>query len=364
MRTPAARSVAPGGRPADSSGGPWRPNGGARYPTRAVSARPDLAALAARLPARPWTRFAPAPTGQLHLGHVANAIYVWGLARVLGGRVRLRIEDHDRQRCRPGFERALLDDLEWLGFLPDTPAIQAFRAGPCEGRQSDRDPVYREALAHLAARGLLYGCVCTRREIDDAARAGRDTGAGRTGDVSRPDGTRDRGVELHYPGTCRDAGHPLTDGVGWRVRLDPAEVRFDDGLVGPVRQTPARQCGDLLVRDRLGNWTYQFAVAVDDLAQDISLVVRGRDLLESTGRQILLARLLGRTTPPVFVHHPLVMRTETAKLSKSDGDTGVADLRRDGWTAARVIGEAAARVGLIETTRPVEAEQVERLFRG
>ena len=116
------------------------------------------------------------------------------------------------------------------------------------------------------------------------------------------------------------------------------------------------------MRDRLGNWTYQFAATVDDLAQDVSLVVRGRDLLESTGRQIQLARLLGREAPPVFVHHPLVMKSATAKLSKSDGDTGVADLRRAGRTPEQVIGEAAWRAGLQPSAAPLAAVDVITLF--
>jgi glutamyl-tRNA synthetase/glutamyl-Q tRNA(Asp) synthetase len=123
-------------------------------------------------------------------------------------------------------------------------------------------------------------------------------------------------------------------------------VVFDDGLEGRVSQRPAEQCGDVLVRDRLGNWTYQWAASVDDWRQDVSLVVRGTDLLASTGRQIRLAEFAGRAVPARFVHHPLVLESPTRKLSKSDGDTGVSDLRAAGWTAGRVLGEAAALVGL------------------
>ena len=131
-------------------------------------------------------------------------------------------------------------------------------------------------------------------------------------------------------------------------------MAFDDVVRGPTAQDPAAQCGDLLLRDRLGNWTYQFAVAVDDTAQAIDLVVRGDDLFASTGRQILLARLLGRTTPPVFAHHGLVMKSPTQKLSKSDGDTGVRDLRVAGWTPERVLGAAAQAVGLLDAARNLD----------
>jgi glutamyl-Q tRNA(Asp) synthetase len=263
-------------------------------------------------PSSSLTRFAPAPTGWLHLGHVRNAQHVWDIARARGARVLLRIEDHDRERCRPEYEAGILDDLDWLGFRPDVYPTDCFRAGPCEGRQSDRDAVYREALEMLRARGLVYGCDCSRRT---------------TGSV--------------YSGRCRTRGLPLADDVGWRVRMDGGEETFDDLLLGPQRQDPSRQCGDVLLRDRLGNWTYQFAVTVDDWRQGIDLVVRGVDLLDSTGRQIRLARLLGREAPPVFAHHPLIMKTPQQKLSKADGDTGVRDLRANGWTAEQVM--AAAR---------------------
>jgi glutamyl-tRNA synthetase/glutamyl-Q tRNA(Asp) synthetase len=258
------------------------------------------------------TRFAPAPTGFLHLGHVVNALYVWGMAQEAGGLVRLRIEDHDRQRSRPKFEAAILEDLAWLGFSGSGPIV----------RQSERDEVYRSAVATLASVGRLYGCTCTRAEIQKAPA--------------------DVNGERRYPGTCRDRGIGLTDGVGWRVRLDPGEERFDDLLRGPQVQVPFAQSGDLLVRDRLGNWTYQFAVVVDDIAQEITHVIRGMDLLPSTGRQIALARLLGRATPPRFAHHPLVMKTATEKLSKSDGDSGVRDLRAAGWSVGDVLARASA----------------------
>jgi glutamyl-Q tRNA(Asp) synthetase len=305
---------------------------------------PPPAALRARLPPSPLTRFAPAPTGYLHLGHVVNAIHVWGLARAVGGRVLLRIEDHDRQRCRPEYESALLDDLDWLGFAPDVFPTAVFRAGRCDGRQSDRDAVYRAAIADLQSQGLVYGCACTRREIEAAS------GAEASGD------------ELRYPGTCRDRGLPLDDAHGWRIRLPDDVVAFDDAVQGPSAQTPATQCGDLLARDRLGNWTYQFAVTVDDVRQGIDLVIRGDDLFASTGRQILLARLLGRSTPPVYVHHGLVMKSPTQKLSKSDGDSGVRDLRAAGWTAARVIGHAAHAAGLIPEQREIASADVGTLF--
>ena len=257
------------------------------------------------------TRFAPAPTGWLHLGHVLNAEYVWNS----GAEVLLRVEDHDRERCRPEYEAGILEDLDWLGYRWSGPVV----------RQSERDAVYREAVAALGAKGLIYACDCSRREIQE-----------RTSDLEP------RTSELRYTGRCRSRGLPVDNGIGWRVRMDPGAERFVDGILGPQEQDPSQQCGDVSIRDRLGNWTYQFCAAVDDFRQDIDLVIRGVDLLPSTGRQIRLARLLGRPTPAEFRHHPLIMKSADQKLSKSDGDTGVRDLRARGWTPSRVLSVVSA----------------------
>jgi glutamyl-tRNA synthetase/glutamyl-Q tRNA(Asp) synthetase len=292
------------------------------------------------------SRFAPAPTGYLHLGHVVNALYVWGVTGALGGRVLLRIEDHDRQRSRPGFEQAILDDLDWLGFVPDEPPTSAFRAGGCLGRQSDRGDIYEAALADLRARGLTYACDCSRADLEGAAAA---TGLDQE--------------ELRYPGSCAARGLPERPGLGIRVRLARSEEQFVDLRHGLQRQVPADQCGDVLVRDRVGNWTYQFAAAVDDFRQQITLVVRGDDLLRSTGRQLQLARLAGRSTPLRFLHHALVMKNATQKLSKSDRDTSVGDLRRAGWSASDVIGQAASLARLIPSRRPLPPSAAPDLLR-
>jgi glutamyl-Q tRNA(Asp) synthetase len=301
---------------------------------------PDLRSLGARLPSGPRTRFAPSPTGWLHLGHVVNALYTWGVAGALGGRVLLRIEDHDRERSRPEYERGILEDLAWLGLEGD-------RGTECSeplARQSEREVSYTRALRSLEARGLVYACVCSRRQIEQSATGGA--------------------AELTYPGTCRARGLPPGAGAGLRVRLDRGIERFEDALMGAHAQDPARQSGDLLIRDRIGGWTYQFAVTVDDFEQRVDLVIRGADLLASTGRQIRLARLLGRADPPVFLHHPLLYGTTGVKLSKSNRDTGIRDLRAQGLSAEDVLGLAAAGAGLIERPRPVVAREVPSLFRG
>jgi glutamyl/glutaminyl-tRNA synthetase len=311
------------------------------------SSRDLIAFLQSRV-AHPVTRFAPAPTGDLHLGHVVNAIYVWGLARALDGRVILRIEDHDRQRSRPEFEHGLLDDLDWLGFEPDVFPTASYRLTMCEGRQSERSEIYRRALDPLIASSVVYGCDCSRARLAaDMPQLAVDDGS----------------TERPYPGTCRDKGIALADGIGWRLRFDDGVETFEDGLTGPQSQNPSAQCGDLLLRDRLGNWTYQCVAAIDDYVQGVTLVVRGQDLLPSTGRQIRLARLAGRTEPAVFVHHPLVMKSAAQKLSKSDGDSGIRDLRREGWTPADVIGYAAHLGGLLPERRAIDANDVASIFR-
>jgi glutamyl-Q tRNA(Asp) synthetase len=295
----------------------------------------DLPSLARRLPSRPVTRFAPSPTGYLHLGHVANAAYVWGIAGALDGRVLLRLEDHDRIRCRPEYESALLEDLDWLGFAPDRGTTAEFRAGPSNFRQSDCEEVYRAALARLSEKAPVYACDCSRRDIAE-------------------DGGDAFSQETRYSGRCRDRGLPLAIGIGVRVQITPGPERFGDGLLGEQVQVPSEQCGDLLLRDRVGNWTYHFAVVVDDARQEIDLVIRGCDLLPSTGRQIQLARLLGRANPPLFVHHPLICKSGGVKLSKATGDTGIRELRRQGVPPSAVLGQAVYLTGLLPTPRELQ----------
>jgi len=147
-----------------------------------------------------------------------------------------------------------------------------------------------------------------------------------------------------------------------RVRLESTVEHFVDLRHGLQEQRPSEQCGDLLIRDRDGNWTYQFAVAVDDFDQGVTLVIRGDDLLASTGRQLALARLLGRTEPAWFLHHPLLMKSPTQKISKSDGDTGVRELRARGWTPENVIGLAAAQGGLTPAPRGIRAADVSSIM--
>ncbi len=267
-----------------------------------------------------------------------NAVFVWSLARAFDGTVLLRIEDHDRARARDEYVRSIAEDLAWLGLAPDN-----LRLGfPAPLTQRDETP-YAAALEMLHARGAVYPCRCSRREI---AAAGERAG------------------EVRYPGTCRTAMVPPTETMARRLRLPTTSVRFDDLRHGAQEQVPATQCGDLLVRDRLGQWTYQFAVVVDDLRQGVDVVIRGDDLLASTGRQVLLASALGREQPPLTLHHPLLTHPDGTKLSKSRGDTGLRDLRDAGWSAPRVLGHAAFLAGLQPSPAPLPATDLATLWAG
>lgn len=297
----------------------------------------------ATLPTRWRTRFAPAPTGFLHLGHAVSAIYVWGLARAFGGRIILRIEDHDRARSRREYERAILDDLDWLGLTPDIGSTNDFRAGTHPQRQSDSGTRYEAALEQLDRAGLVYACDCSRRDI-----------AQEVPDIF--------GEEMRYPGHCRARGVDRTKAKARRVVMSAGTEAFDDLRLGPQAQEPAAQCGDLLVRDRRGQWTYQFAVVVDDMEQGVDVVIRGEDLLQSTGRQIRVGRLLGRGQPPRFLHHPLLMKADGRKLSKSAGDTGIGELRTAGVRPEEVLGRAAVLAGLLDAPRPLAAADLPSLF--
>lgn len=248
------------------------------------------------------TRFAPSPTGRLHLGHFEHLRWLHAIAGLGGARVLVRIEDHDRRRCTPGFEAAILDDLAWLGFQVDSGSLDSLLSGhPSPWRQSDHPERYAAEFARLRAAGLLYGCTCTRGDL----------------------GPSDENGERHYPGTCR--GQPIErDGANVvRLQLPDQTVVVEDLLLGTLHQHPLHDHGDPVIRDARGQWTYQFSVVVDDLFDDVNLIIRGADLVASTGRQHLMAALVGRTTPFITAHHPLLLDAEGRKLSKRDRSTAL-----------------------------------------
>lgn len=314
------------------------------------TARPDPRVL----PARPVTRFAPAPTGHLHLGHLANALYVWGVAQATGGRVVLRIEDHDRQRSRPEYERAIIEYLERLGLRWDEPTSDAF-AGATPYRQSDANAAYLAALDRLRDDGLVYACACTRTTFAEyEAERGRPWRG-----IGCPGGCRAEGLDEAGAWGATAAA----PGLSLRLAVGAGSERWVDLLAGPMADEPAAT-GDLLVRDRVGNWTYAFCVVVDDARHGIDLVVRGRDLLDATPVQLRLARLLGRDVSPRFLHHPLVRRMSGQKLSKAERDTAVREMLDAGATPAELFGRAARLAALREEASPVEPGALGTLFGG
>lgn len=281
------------------------------------------------------TRFAPSPTGHLHLGHVASAIYVWGLARLVGAEVILRMEDHDQGRCRKSYEESILRDLEWLGFEPDegVSSLDTSRF-----RQSDHFERYAKALQFLAKDS--YFCGCSRKEILD-----RNIHSSHAS-------------ELHYDGHCRSRN----EGPNIRLRFDERVVRFDDHFLGLQEQIPSRQCGDVLLKDRDGQWTYNFAVAVDDAEEDIGLIIRGQDILASTGRQIILREKLGDPSSVDYLHHPLIWAEPNKKLSKRDHATSIDQWKQSGLSAEAILGKAAFQVGLMPLESPISVKDIGGLF--
>jgi glutamyl-tRNA synthetase len=273
-------------------------------------------------------RYAPSPTGSLHLGNLRTALLAWLFARSAGSRFLMRVEDLDRQRVRPGCEEEQLADLAALGIDWDGPVV----------RQSERLGLYDEAIERLGER--IYPCYCTRAEIREAASA--------------PHGPPAEGF---YPGTCREltrAQRAEREAAGRRpaLRLGAAEARisFEDRVLGATSGV----VDDFVVRRNDGAPAYNLAVVVDDAAQGVEEVVRGADLLDSTPRQILLAGLLG-VRAPAYAHVPLVLGEDGARLAKRHGSVTLADRRALGETETDVVSWMAATTGLAEAGEPVTA---------
>ena len=281
------------------------------------------------------TRFAPSLTGYLHLGHVLHMLYVWTLARARNGKVICRIEDHDLSRRRPEYETAILENITWLGFVPDEGLSVDNADSPSEFRQSDSSEYYEKMLAALQKQGWVYGCECTRKQIQIAQSTPSD--------------------ELCYSGTCADKGLPLNGNIV-RFRVPEGEVRFNDLRLGDSCQIPKEQCGDFSLRDRQGQWTYQFACVCDDIRQGINCIIRGEDILSSTARQIQLFQAFGAPRPTYF-HHPLICDEFGEKLSKRQHSESISQLRDSGHSAEEIIGRAAFSGGLIPKPAPLSLSE-------
>jgi glutamyl-tRNA synthetase len=295
-------------------------------------------------------RYAPSPTGDLHLGNLRTALLAWLFARCTDGQFVLRIEDLDRPRLRPGASERMLFDLRWLGLDWDEgPDI----GGPYNPYiQSERQEIYTTYLQLLLDKGLIYPCYCSRAEIARAASAPHGN-----------EGPR-------YPGTCRyltqqqrrqHEAHNRHPSMRFRVD-DDRTVSFTDLLIGPVEQQVQQTVGDFIICRSDGIFAYQFAVVVDDALMQINQVVRGVDLLQSTARQILLFEALGFQAP-TFAHVPLLLDEHGKRFSKRTQSAGLEPLRAEGVTPEQVVGQIAAECGLVFRGEELSAGKLAQRYR-
>lgn len=284
----------------------------------------------------PVTRLAPSPTGALHLGNARTFIVNWAMARSAGWRVRMRIENLDTPRIKAGAAEATLDTLAWLGLDWD---------GPSRVQSDDLEP-YRDAMRSLAARGRVYPCRLTRREIEAAASA--------------PHADTD---EAPFPRALRPAARPAVfDDVAtnWRLVVEPGAVRFDDRFAGPQSLDPAHAVGDFVVWTKRAQPAYQLAVVIDDAAGRVDRIVRGDDLLDSTARQLTLYRVLDLGPEPSYWHLPLVRGPDGRRLAKRHGDTRIDRYRASGVAPERIVGLCAHWCGMTDERVPMPAREFQR----
>lgn len=293
-------------------------------------------------------RFAPSPTGRMHLGNVFSALVSWLSAKKTGGKWILRIEDLDPQRSRLEYARLIEDDLAWLGLDWDEGGIDGIGDhGPY--LQSLRGEFYEDVFVRLKEKGLTYPCFCTRADIM-ATQAPHES-----------DG------RVVYAGTCRPSrlgGSARDDDSrqerATRLWVPDEEICFTDGLYGDQCVNLARHCGDFVLRRADGAWAYQLAVVADDAAMGVTEVVRGSDLLLSSAQQIYLYRLLG-FTPPRYSHVPLLCNEKGERLSKRDASLSMEELRKE-YTPSHLIGMLAYYSGLLPEPFPISARGLLPLF--
>lgn len=286
-------------------------------------------------------RFAPSPTGRMHLGNIAAALASWLSARCQGGEWLLRIEDLDPGRSRRAYAEAIEDDLRWLGLDWDEGGLaDRGPAGPYS--QSLRGDIYAHYLEQLKATGYTYPCRCTRAEIMATQAPHQSDG------------------RVVYGGTCRPATLPCHGadfaGAAVRIAVPDADISFTDSLYGPQTFNLAREVGDFVLRRADGAWAYQLAVVVDDATMGVTEVVRGSDLLLSAAQQIYLYSLLG-FKPPQFGHIPLLCTPEGKRLGKRDASLSMETMRATS-TPEQIIGRAAAALGLIDRPEPLAARDL------
>lgn len=283
------------------------------------------------------TRFAPSPTGDLHLGGAIVALAAWWMARESGGRFVVRMEDIDTPRVVKGAAENILDDLRWLGLAWDGDVPF----------QSARTQKYLDAQATLEACGLVYMCDCSRAELAKIASAPHE------------------GEEVVYPGLCASLSptREMKRQPALRVRVPhgtAGDISFVDQIQGRYTQNLSQNVGDFVIRRSDDVFSYQLVVTVDDLEQEITHVIRGADLLSSTPRQIYLARELGKT-PPTYLHVPLVLDANGERIAKRQGFAHIRALREKGITREEILGTLAHALGLTETAAPITSSKIATL---
>ena len=289
-------------------------------------------------------RFAPSPSGRIHLGNILCCLLAWLSARQKGGRVILRIEDLDIARCPRRYGEQMCRDIQWLGLDWDEGPVIGGPSGPYE--QSRRTALYQAALRRLEAQGLVYPCFCTRAELHAASAPHREDG------------------QVVYPGTCRgltaeqaaERARRTGRAPALRLQVPEEEITFTDGPMGEYREWLPADCGDFLLRRSDGIFAYQLAVVVDDAAMGVTEVVRGADLLASTPRQLLLYRLLGLEAP-AFYHFPLLLGSDGQRLSKRNADAGL-DTLGERYTAPEILGKLAYLAGFNPSAEPRSGESL------
>ncbi len=286
-------------------------------------------------------RFAPSPSGRMHLGNIYAALMSWLSVRKKNGAWLLRIEDLDRQRCKGEYAEQLLDDLRWLGLDWD-------EGGTAEYFQSERDAVYERLFFQLEAQGLVYDCFCSRTDL--LASSAPHASDGRT----------------VYSGHCRYLSAAERERLfrdrlpAKRIRVDERDAVFVDGHYGEIRCNLLHDCGDFILRRADGNFSYQLAVVADDALMGVTEVVRGRDLLSSTHQQLYLYEKLG-FTPPDFFHLPLLLSADGHRLSKRDRDTDMGFLRMH-YSPEQIVGHLLYICGLIDRKESVSLKEAIGLF--
>ncbi|MBM7866786.1 tRNA glutamyl-Q(34) synthetase GluQRS [Heliobacterium gestii] len=296
--------------------------------------------------ATPVGRYAPSPTGQLHLGNARTALLAWLQIRRLGGLFILRMEDLDPSRSIPAYARQIIDDLRWLGLDWDEGPDVGGPCGPYE--QSRRQGFYDAVVARFQGEGRIFPCACSRKDLAELARA--------------PHGLHEEGPP--YPGICRKLSPEAWEAklrkkgqCAYRFHVPAGILSFTDAVAGPVSQNVGETVGDFVVRRADGVTAYQLAVVVDDALMGVTHVLRGDDLLTSTPRQILLYQALGLPVP-AYCHVPLVLGPDGARLSKRHGDTAIAALREQGISPQKVVGFLAATSGLLPLPEPVHLQEL------